>query len=93
LNEAQRRDAAVIEPTPEAVDDWVSTINEVSAGFMAYQQHCVPSYFNADGRRDKVGVLAGTAFTPGVIVFTDLISRWREAGFAGLTFSRSTVGN
>ena len=93
LSEAKRRGASVIEPTAASVDEWVQTITEVSAGFMAYQQHCVPSYFNADGNRDKVGVLAGTAFTPGVIVFTDLISRWREAGFAGLTFRNATVGN
>jgi len=93
LTEAQQRQATVIEPTREAVDEWANTITEVSAGFMAYQQHCVPSYFNADGARHAVGVLAGTAFTPGVIVFADLISRWRESGFPGLTFSRRSGEN
>lgn len=86
LAAARERGATTIEPTPESVEAWKATIEETSAPFRAYQRTCVPSYFNADGNLDQVGALAATAFTPGVLVFSDLISEWRGAGFPGLIF-------
>lgn len=89
ITAARERGAHVIEPTPEAVDGWVATIDEVSTPFREYQQFCVPSYFNADGNLSQQGALATIVYTPGVLAFEHLMRDWREAGFAGLQFVSS----
>lgn len=86
ITAAREAGAQTIEPSKDAVEAWAQTIEEVSGPFRAYQQHCVPSYFNGDGDTSKVGALAATAFTPGVVVFTDLIRNWRDTGYSGLLF-------
>lgn len=91
LRESRRRAASTIEPTSAAVEEWAEVIDRTSAPFRAYQRNCVPSYFNNDGQADRVGALSATAFTPGVLVFSELIEEWRGAGFPGLKFDGTGV--
>lgn len=92
LTAARQRGARTTEPTPAAVDAWVATVEESNAPFREYHSHCVPSYFNADGRLDQIGALATIVYMPGVLVFEELVENWRDAGFEGLTFATGEQG-
>ena len=84
IAEAERRGAATVEPTEEAVDEWVGVIDGFRVGGMSFLESCTPGYYNNEGHT-KAGSSFFGAYTPGVNAFYDLLEAYRERGdLAGL---------
>lgn len=74
--EARRRRARYVEPTPEAQDDWVSTLRKNAPDLNKFQAECTPGYYNNEGmpraRNDR--------YADGPVTFHALLRNWRAGG-------------
>ncbi|AZZ51698.1 flavin-containing monooxygenase [Rathayibacter festucae] len=68
--------ARYLEPTAEAEEAWVRTIQETAADTRAFQTQCTPGYYNGEGTRS----IGGASYSPGPIAFHRLLRAWREDG-------------
>lgn len=75
---ARAEGKGLIEPTTEAVDEWVSVIREKSQATRKFLATCTPGYFGGDGDIDQ-GLLIDT-YGDGSIAFSALLQDWRDAG-------------
>lgn len=89
LSHAMQREAATIEATEEAEQEWVDEIARLARRGAVYYRDCTPSYMTNEGNlksQHETGLLAG-AYGKGAISFFDLLRDWREQGtFKGLEF-------
>lgn len=74
LTRARAEGALWVEPTAQAEEDWVRTVQETAHDVSAFQAECTPGYYNAEGTR----TLTGATYSPGPVVFHDLLHRWRQ---------------
>ncbi|NQX03430.1 NAD(P)/FAD-dependent oxidoreductase [Rathayibacter sp. VKM Ac-2856] len=68
--------ARYLEPSAEAEDAWVRTVQETAADTRAFQAECTPGYYNGEGTRS----IGGATYSPGPIAFHRLLRAWREDG-------------
>ncbi|TDX78955.1 cation diffusion facilitator CzcD-associated flavoprotein CzcO [Rathayibacter sp. PhB151] len=68
--------ARYLEPSAEAEEAWVRTIQETAADTRAFQAECTPGYYNGEGTRS----IGGASYSPGPIAFHRLLRAWREDG-------------
>ena len=79
------RQAAVVEPTPEAVQAWGDTIKKNALNNLAFRQDCTPGYYNGEGKAGEGQGLFDGLYGPGSDAFFALAKSWREKGdLAGL---------
>ncbi|MFI6344363.1 flavin-containing monooxygenase [Streptomyces sp. NPDC050560] len=71
---AEKQDA-VLEPSPEAVDAWLTVCATGAADHAWFHAECTPGYYNAEGRGRPNGP---NAYPHGAVAFHDLLRRWRE---------------
>jgi cyclohexanone monooxygenase len=84
IKEVMDRGALAVEPSVEAVDDWVKTIRETSTGW-AFFESCTPGFYNNEGGA-PAGSLFWESYAPGPIAFNALLAEWRATGhLPGLT--------
>ncbi|MFT3977952.1 MAG: NAD(P)/FAD-dependent oxidoreductase [Sphingomonas bacterium] len=87
LAEAERRGAALVEPSVEAENGWVDTICQASRATAAFLNSCTPSYFNNEGQADAEKFRRDGFYSPGIMAFDRLIGQWRASGqWEGLEF-------
>ncbi len=79
ISETLKRGAAVVEPTQQAQDDYVSHFESMEIDMTAFTHECTPSYFNNEGE-DKAKWRLFRAYGPGWDAFQKLLSDWRAAG-------------
>ena len=87
VGEAADRQAQIVEPTPEAEADWVSTIKAQARDTLAFREACTPGYYNGEGRAGAGEGLFDGLYGPGAVKFFELIRAWREGGMEGLRFA------
>ena len=79
------RQAQVVEPTPEAVQEWGDTIRKMALNNLAFRQDCTPGYYNGEGKAGEGQGLFDGLYGPGSDAFFALAKSWREKGdLAGL---------
>jgi cation diffusion facilitator CzcD-associated flavoprotein CzcO len=76
VGEAENRGARRIEPSLEAEDAWVATIDATAGDSFAFQSECTPGYYNNEG--DPLPM--SFSFGPGPIAFHELLRTWRTDG-------------
>ena len=69
-----KADVRVVEPTKEAVDEWVRIIHETEHDNSSFHAECTPGYYNAEG----AGVPSGIRYSPGPVSFHRVLADWRE---------------
>lgn len=72
--EARARNARYVEPTDEAADAWVATIDATAPDNYQLQSECTPSFYNNEGKPVRKGVQYGA----GPIAFFELLRTWRS---------------
>lgn len=79
IGEAMKRNARTIEPTREAEDQWVKTIEEMAALRAPFQRDCTPGYYNNEG---SVSNTAGrnASYGGGSPAFLKILEDWRAKG-------------
>ncbi len=85
LRHAIDHDVAEIEPSEEAVEEWLAILDEKARDMRAFQQSCTPGYYNNEGMPLTGAGLIGASYGDGPMAFFQRMREWREAGdFAGL---------
>jgi cation diffusion facilitator CzcD-associated flavoprotein CzcO len=84
VGEAQARQAAAVEPTPEAEADWVQTIKDTARLNLEFREACTPGYYNGEGRVGAGEGLFDGLYGPGPLRFFEVLREWREGGLEGL---------
>ncbi|NKY57510.1 flavin-containing monooxygenase [Nocardia flavorosea] len=79
IGEALNRDAKVVEPTPEAVEGWCTTIKETAVDNSNFQRECTPGYYNNEGEQNIRSHL-GEPYWPGFYALEELLQEWRGTG-------------
>jgi cyclohexanone monooxygenase len=88
ISQTKARQAATVEPTPEAEDEWVATIKALAINNREFLEACTPGYYNNEGS-DSPGSLGSQTYSPGINAFNALLADWREKGdMAGLELGR-----
>jgi hypothetical protein len=81
---AAERQSRILEPTPEAEQNWVATIRAKSGANLQFRLDCTPGYYNGEGKPGQGGLL-DELYGPGAAEFYDLVRAWRAEGrFEGL---------
>ena len=76
IAEAMARGARTVEPTQQAVDEWVGVINSFYVGGGGFLETCTPGYYNNEGAPTGGSGFFG-AYTPGPAAFNRLLEDWR----------------
>ena len=87
IGEAELRQATRVEPTAQAVDGWIKTIDDTSRLSLEFRQACTPGYYNGEGRAGANDGLFAGLYGPGPVKFFELIRAWRDAGMDGLVIA------
>jgi cation diffusion facilitator CzcD-associated flavoprotein CzcO len=88
IGQAAKRQARIIEPTPDGEAGWVRTIRETPQMSLDFRRDCTPGYYNGEGRVGEGKGIFEELYGLGPVVFFDLVRNWRaEGAFEGLTFS------
>ncbi|MDQ0464297.1 cyclohexanone monooxygenase [Caulobacter ginsengisoli] len=87
IAETDKRQAKIVEATPEAEEAWVQTIIGSALMRQKFQEECTPGYYNNEGKPSALAARNGP-YGAGAIAFTKLITAWREKGeLEGLALS------
>ncbi|MFD4354368.1 flavin-containing monooxygenase [Nocardia sp. NPDC058518] len=88
LKQAVDTGVTTVEPTAEAVQEWVTTVRETAVDNSTFQRECTPGYYNNEGEKNIRSHL-GEPYWPGFYAFGDLLRTWRDSGdLPGLELSR-----
>jgi cyclohexanone monooxygenase len=79
IAETLRRGARTVEPTEEAVKDWVDLLSSFHVGGAGFLEACTPGYYNNEGQPRGGSGFFG-AYTPGPAAFNRLLEDWRATG-------------
>ncbi len=80
LQQAQARQAAVVEPTAAAEEEWVQTIKSLALGNREFFEACTPGYYNNEGKPGTGVGLADQQYGAGPVAFYQLVEDWRQQG-------------
>jgi cyclohexanone monooxygenase len=85
LSEAEKKGAKTVEPTPEAVDDFLTDFRANARNAERFWSECTPGFFNNEGQtKNKIGYFTDT-YGGGARKFWTMLRNWREKGdLAGL---------
>ena len=87
IKAAMDRGAKTVEPSADAVDEWVTTIRETALPTGGFEEACTPGYYNNEGGGGGEGIKShiGEPYGPGFYAFDALLKDWRDTGeLAGL---------
>jgi cation diffusion facilitator CzcD-associated flavoprotein CzcO len=85
VQQAEQRQAQVIEPTAEAEAEWVQAVRDTPNAGTRFYMECTPGYYNGEGRRGGLGLFS-ELYGAGPVVFFDLVRDWRTE-MKGLQFA------
>jgi cyclohexanone monooxygenase len=81
ISEAMKRNATIVEPSQEAQDRWVNTIEELAVDASEFWTACTPGYYNSEGGGgEAIRSFLGEPYAPGFYPFDDLLKEWRDKG-------------
>ena len=79
VDRALARGASVVEPTPDAVDQWCATVLATAVDNTNFQRECTPGYYNNEGEQ-LIRSHLGEPYWPGFYAMEDVLRGWRDAG-------------
>jgi cation diffusion facilitator CzcD-associated flavoprotein CzcO len=80
IGEAEAREATLVEPTQQAVDNWQAEMAAMAMATKEFFEACTPGYYNNEGDLSGNSGLRSTAYGGGSEAFFAIIRAWREAG-------------
>ncbi|MEU9350550.1 NAD(P)/FAD-dependent oxidoreductase [Streptomyces griseoloalbus] len=79
---------ALIEPSREAEDAWITTLAEDAPDHEWFHAECTPGYYNGEGRGRPNGP---TAYPHGAFAFHALLKQWRAQSMGEVLQTRRTA--
>jgi len=88
IRETLARGAITVEPSREAMDEWVRIIHDTKVDMTQYQRECTPGYYNNEGEK-ALRSNVGEPYGPGFDAFDGVLAGWRDQGdMAGMVLGR-----
>ncbi|MFF8096214.1 flavin-containing monooxygenase [Streptomyces sp. NPDC016675] len=85
---AAEAEGALIEPSREAEDAWITTLAEDAPDHEWFHAECTPGYYNGEGRGRPNGP---TAYPHGAFAFHALLKQWRAQSMGEVLQTRRTA--
>jgi Predicted flavoprotein involved in K+ transport len=80
LSEAEKKGAKTVEPTREAVEDFLTDFRANARNAERFWSECTPGFFNNEGQtKNKIGYFTDT-YGGGARKFWTMLKNWREKG-------------
>ncbi|PPJ51161.1 hypothetical protein CBER1_08526 [Cercospora berteroae] len=79
VSEAMKKNVRTVEPTREAEDQWVATIEKLALLRASFLQECTPGYYNNEGTPSKTGA-RNASYGGGSPAFLKILEDWRADG-------------
>lgn len=80
LSEVRKRGAKVVEPSAQAVDDYIAEVQPLSYSQQQFWLECTPSYFNGEGSSENPHGFFANVHPAGPVAFYQALADWREQG-------------
>ena len=88
INHADKNNYHCLEPSKDAEDKWVATMDSMALLNQKFQEDCTPGYYNNEGQVGNKKSLFAAQYGAGPEAFFQLIREWREEGtLQGLSLS------
>ncbi|WP_416973706.1 flavin-containing monooxygenase [Streptomyces sp. 4F14] len=84
---AAESENAIVEPTHEATDAWLTVLTEGAPDHAWFHAECTPGYYNAEG---KGRPNTSSAYPHGASAFHTLLRHWRTESLAEILHPRTT---
>lgn len=90
LSRALTEGADVVEPTEQAVADYVAHFREVALDNIEFYRECTPSYYNNEGDPSKYKGFLSQRYGGGFAKYREMVLNWLDDGMPGLQFIKKT---
>ena len=80
LDEARRREAQIVEATPEAEQAWVDEIRDKARLGVKFYTACTPGYYNNEGMLGNPNGFFASMYGAGPLAFLQILDEWRADG-------------
>jgi cyclohexanone monooxygenase len=78
-----------IEPSQEAEEGWIATIEKMAIFRAAFLEECTPGYYNNEGKVEGLNA-RNSSYGLGPVAFVKVLEAWRDEGaMAGLELTRT----
>jgi len=92
LAEAEKKRAAVVEPTATAVEAFLADFRANARNAERFWSECTPGFFNNEGNTKKATGFFSDSYGGGARKFWEILEAWRaEGNLIGLTFQSSAA--
>jgi cyclohexanone monooxygenase len=88
LSRAFKENAAVVEPTEEAVKGYVAHFHEAALDNIEFYRQCTPGYYNNEGEPSKYKGYLSQRYGGGLAKYREMVQDWLDNGMPGLQFMR-----
>ena len=80
VTESRAKGHEVLEPTPEAVNDYVAEVRSLAKMGQHFFQECTPGYYNSEGAAGNRNGFNSDMYGAGPLKFFDKLEAWRADG-------------
>ena len=84
LQQARAQGAKTLEPSPEAVADYVSEIRRLNVNGSEFYVECTPGYYNSEGAVGNKNGFFSETYGAGSLKFFEILGQWRAEGLPGV---------
>ncbi len=84
LQEARAQGAKTLEPSSEAVADYVSEIRRLNVNGSEFYVECTPGYYNSEGAVGNKNGFFSETYGAGSLKFFEILGQWRAEGLPGV---------
>ena len=78
--ESRAKGATMLEPTAEAVADYVQKVRNVSTASAPFYVECTPGYYNSEGAAGNKNGFFSETYSASSLEFFAMLEKWREGG-------------
>ena len=84
VEQARAQGAKTLEPSPEAVADYVSEIRRLNVNGSEFYVECTPGYYNSEGAVGNKNGFFSETYGAGSLKFFEILGKWRAEGLPGI---------
>ena len=81
---ARAQGAKTLEPSPEAVADYVSEVRRLNTNGSEFYVECTPGYYNSEGAVGNKNGFFSETYGAGSLKFFEILGQWRAEGLPGV---------
>ena len=85
VTQARAQGFDTVEPSPEAVDAYVTEVKSLAGTNAGFFEECTPGYYNSEGAKGNRNGFFSDIYAAGSLRYFEILADWRNGGMPGLT--------